>query len=101
VLADRKTFPALIMRLSYHVAFPTPMGSIGASGYFFPIGDSLRPVISDSTPINPPKCYKWWSPFRCSKFRFMLRPDRLLAPRTGTFTSELSFNSVTWNECPI
>jgi len=59
VLAGHKTFPALIMRRSYHATFLTPMGPTGAWGYFFPVDDSLHPSASDSTPIcYPPKCYK-------------------------------------------
>jgi len=44
VLAEPKTFPALITELSYHVTPPTPMEPVGAFGYFFPIDISLRPV---------------------------------------------------------
>jgi len=52
VLVDCKTFPALIMELSYHVAVYTPMNSTGAYGYFFPIGTSLHPRMTDSTSIH-------------------------------------------------
>jgi len=44
-----RDLPALILRLSYHVAVPTPVDSIGAHGYFFPIDTSLHHVATDST----------------------------------------------------
>ena len=37
------------MELSYHVVVHTPVDSIGAYSYFFPIDISLHPRMMDST----------------------------------------------------
>ena len=79
------------MRLSYHVAVPTPMDSIGAYGYSFPIDFNLHLLLTDSTSILSTQGLCRVGELRRCNFRFMLRPDKLFMLHPSIFTSELSF----------